>query len=120
MTTEQLEARQQAALTKNNDRKRLLRELAEALAAANAEVARLASAGQQVEELSTQLTKSNMLLEQLQDAVLSDTEDTAPPAEDPPVEPPVEEVEPELETEPVEDEDPPADPENDDEGTGRQ
>ena len=89
LTTEELEARQLAALTKNNDRKKLIADLGKSLADANAEVARLAAAGQQVDALSAALTKSNALLQQLQDEVLSD-DVTPDPVPEPEPETPVE------------------------------
>lgn len=85
MNTAELQARQSAALAKNSERKRLVVELTESNARLNDQVTALQQAGTDVAKLQEELTNSNLLLDQLQSAVLSDDVDSpAPvPAPDP-------------------------------------
>lgn len=80
--TEDLAARQEAALAKNAERKRLITELGESNKRLAERVAELEAAGTDVTALRAELDKSNGLLEDLQNAVLSDDE-PADPSDDP-------------------------------------
>ena len=87
MNTAELQARQAAALAKNNARKRLVVELTESNARLNDQVTALQQAGTDVAALQEELTNSNLLLDQLQSAVLSDDVDAPAPTPDPVPEP---------------------------------
>lgn len=87
MNTAELQARQAAALAKNNERKRLVVELTESNARLNDQVTALQQAGTDVAALQEELTNSNLLLDQLQSAVLSDDVDAPAPTPDPVPEP---------------------------------
>jgi len=83
MNTAELQARQAAALAKNNARKRLVVELTESNARLNDQVTALQQAGTDVAALQEELTNSNLLLDQLQSAVLSDDVDAPAPTPEP-------------------------------------
>ena len=83
MNTAELQARQAAALAKNNERKRLVVELTESNARLNDQVTALQQAGTDVAALKEELTNSNLLLDQLQSAVLSDDVDAPAPTPEP-------------------------------------
>jgi len=87
MNTAELQARQAAALAKNNERKRLVVELTESNARLNDQVTALQQAGTDVAALQEELTNSNLLLDQLQSAILSDDVDAPAPTPDPVPEP---------------------------------
>lgn len=70
--TNELEERQNAALAKNADRKRIVKELTESNGRLQERVAELEAGNGNVAAIRLELNKSNELLEQLQDAVLSD------------------------------------------------
>lgn len=104
--TDELEARQAAAIAKARELKANVKSLSVALKGAQANVkevqdlfdayraehnpTKLEELQAQLSAATTNLTKSNGLLEQLQDAILNDEPETPPaepPAEPPPAEP---------------------------------